>query len=544
MRIVDRPPTPESDTPELPDDQPVATPSGVTWTDEQHRHIPSAFTPSPHAAPPPETFQPTTTRRFVQIFAVFLCFFLLARTVAVEPFGVPTGSMAPALIGNHREADCPRCGYLLRVGEPGPDARPVKFEACRCPICGEVVDLSQAREVPGDRLMVDKTVYHARNPRRWEVAVFRCPADLSKPYVKRVVGLPGERMQITGGDLYANGELLRKTLSQVRETRILAFDLNTPLPQGWNVRWLMERLNNTAKLPALSRRTPDRTVDDTVLSDHVLHLDTLDKPDGLGLTYRNWNLDSREEEPVNDFLGYNGQPPERRGFGRSFPVPLGDPVHDFSVTFDLDVKAGSGSFACRLSDGADSVRADFPIGVNSPLPDVQVAQDGGRTPATGTGHRLEVGKTYRVEFAFVDRRASLAIDGTEVVPALDLPHDPPGRPRRGGMSRPVQLGAKGVSVVVKNFKLYRDIHYLGVGSATKSWQLGPKEYFMMGDNTSNSHDSRVWTVNDVPTPGVPEKDFIGKPFLIHQPMRLTRILFNDRERVFQTPDWTRMRWMR
>ena len=121
---MDRPPTPESDTPELPDDQPVATPSGVTWTDEQHRHI-----PSPLAAPPPETFQPSTTRRFVHIFAVFLCFFLLARTVAVEPFGVPTGSMAPALIGNHREADCPRCGYLVRVGEPGPDARPVKFDA-------------------------------------------------------------------------------------------------------------------------------------------------------------------------------------------------------------------------------------------------------------------------------------------------------------------------------------------------------------------------------------------------------------------------------
>ena len=41
-----------------------------------------------------------------------------------------------------------------------------------------------------DFILVDKTAYLPRLPRRWEVAVFHCPADLTKPYVKRVAGLP------------------------------------------------------------------------------------------------------------------------------------------------------------------------------------------------------------------------------------------------------------------------------------------------------------------------------------------------------------------
>src|SRR5437868_11984447 len=50
------------------------------------------------------------------IAVIFLVVFLFLRVGFVEPFGVPTGSMAPTLIGNHREGPCPRCGYPVRVG--------------------------------------------------------------------------------------------------------------------------------------------------------------------------------------------------------------------------------------------------------------------------------------------------------------------------------------------------------------------------------------------------------------------------------------------
>jgi signal peptidase I len=42
---------------------------------------------------------------------------------------------------------------------------------------------------------------------------------------------------------------------------------------------------------------------------------------------------------------------------------------------------------------------------------------------------------------------------------------------------------------------------------------------------------------------VPEEAFIGKPFLIHQPLRLSRVSVGGRERTFQSLDWSRLRWL-
>jgi signal peptidase S26 family len=205
------------------------------------------------------------------------------------------------------------------------------------------------------------------------------------------------------------------------------------------------------------------------------------------------------------------------------------------------VVAGSGAFAVRLTDGADGVRADLPIGPSPAA--VRVARDGTDEASDGPPG-LTAGRTYRIEFAFVDRRASLAIDGREVVAPLDLPFDPPGRERRGGMARPLQLGVYGASVAVRNLRMDRDIHYLSVGKVGDGWRLGPDEYFLLGDNTSNSHDSRLWAIDGNPAPGVSEAYFIGKPFLIHQPLRLGRVTIGGKDRLFQTLDWSRLRWLR
>ena len=481
-----------------------------------------------HPPPPPDRLPTTPARRLVTLAAVFLVTFLFLRTFLVEPFGVPTGSMAPTLIGNHRAGRCPRCGYPVRVGLPSAGARAGHFADVPCPNCGKRTDLTDAPPVNGDRLLVDKNVYNVRSPRRWEAAVFRCASDMAKPYVKRVVGLPRERVRILDGDVYADGKLLRKTLAELREVRIPAFDMAfAPKPGGWGPRWLVYPPDRDFRLPFAATGPPPPTADPTILRGDTIVLDAAaSSQTEVRLEYRHWNLDALAEEPVLSANSYDGS---RRGASNIYPV------HDFYLRCEVEVVAGSGSFACRLFDGADSVAAEVPVG---PVADGQAVlshdHHGGLSAAPGVG--LKPGKTYTVEFAFADRRATLAIDGKVVLSPADLA----AVNKRGEVTRPLQLGARGCHLIVRELKLYRDIHYTqgGKHGTHAPAQLGRDEYFMLGDNSGNSQDSREW-----PDPGVPEADFIGKPILVHQPLRLGRVSVGGRDRVFQTLDWSRLRWL-
>jgi len=58
----------------------------------------------------------------------------------------------------------------------------------------------------GDYILADKVTYRFRLPRRGEIIVFHPPENISKiPFVKRVIGLPGDRVEIKGGVVYVNG---------------------------------------------------------------------------------------------------------------------------------------------------------------------------------------------------------------------------------------------------------------------------------------------------------------------------------------------------
>ena len=62
----------------------------------------------------------------------------------------------------------------------------------------------------GDRLLVDKLTYRFRDPQRGEIIVFQYPADPSRKFIKRVIGLPGDIVHIRGGLVFVNGRPLRE----------------------------------------------------------------------------------------------------------------------------------------------------------------------------------------------------------------------------------------------------------------------------------------------------------------------------------------------
>lgn len=101
------------------------------------------------------------------------------RTVAFEPFNIPSGSMIPTLlIGDYLFVSKYSYGYSrysLPFGLP---------------------------LIPG------RIFFH--EPERGDVAVFKQPVDNSTDYIKRLVGLPGDRIQMRGGILYINDQAVRR----------------------------------------------------------------------------------------------------------------------------------------------------------------------------------------------------------------------------------------------------------------------------------------------------------------------------------------------
>jgi signal peptidase I len=59
-----------------------------------------------------------------------------------------------------------------------------------------------------ERIFVNKFVYRLEPIERGDVVVFRYPRDPSKSYIKRVIGVAGDRIRIDGGQVYVNGEEL------------------------------------------------------------------------------------------------------------------------------------------------------------------------------------------------------------------------------------------------------------------------------------------------------------------------------------------------
>ena len=93
------------------------------------------------------------------VWAVALA--LIMRTFIVAPFKIPSGSMHPTLI-------------------------------------------------EGDRILVNKFIYRFHEPLRGDIVVFKYPVDGKRPFIKRLIGTGGDRIEIRDGKIWANGNLVNE----------------------------------------------------------------------------------------------------------------------------------------------------------------------------------------------------------------------------------------------------------------------------------------------------------------------------------------------
>ena len=111
------------------------------------------------------------------IYAVLIALFI--RTIAFEPFNIPSGSMIPTLlVGDYLFVSKFSYGYSRH-------------------------SLPLSLPLLSGRIFADQ-------PERGDVAVFKLPSDDRTDYIKRIVGLPGDRIQMKQGRLYINGLMLAR----------------------------------------------------------------------------------------------------------------------------------------------------------------------------------------------------------------------------------------------------------------------------------------------------------------------------------------------
>ncbi len=530
------------------------------------------------------------------ILVAFILAFVF-RAFVVEAFVIPTGSMAPTLLGAHMRFRCEDCGYEFDVNydtqSRGDDinipanavvtmeeaVRDDKGKVIRnengeilmkqitrphvysihCPNCGYKMSRNDSTGPAvhyGDRILVLKYLYLFQDPARWDVVVFKSPDqprtyDYMQNYIKRLVGRPGESLLVLDGDVYVS-----KTGGEKD------FEVQTK-PYGVQQAMLRIVYDNDFHPQARERfegpkwRQPWRATPGT--SGWMLEGDETNG--GRIFRFRNDGgassimFDAAANPMANhltDWLAYDAtardeqEPSIIDTYNVIHRPEVDTPVTDLKLDLFYARETGSGPLRLKLSKYGRTFIGEISPGKARLL---ERKDDGTETAlgeralaAAGDGGGGTSRAPMHLEFANVDYRVSLRVDGEEVLATTPAQYKPDFEQLlknfnagKRGPSGSAQIEAANQSCAIHHLSLWRDVYYTngpippGKGAANDFPRyvvhLGPEEYFVMGDNSRISGDARYWgdpihlpdEELEVDAGRVPGRFMLGKAFFVYWP---------------------------
>lgn len=451
-------------------------------------------------------------REIVESIVIAFVLAFLFRTFEAEAFVIPTGSMAPTLMGRHKDVVCEKCGFAYQISaseevdaESGsPRVPPVHVIAGTCPNCRYTMylgpDNPQSKTYPsykGDRILVGKFPYDLGEPARWDVAVFKYPGGAQTNFIKRLVGLPEETLKISRGDILVKPKgseefgIARKPPAKIEAMLQPVYDNSYVVPeiiqQGWPARW--------NSIPARDPGAAWQPSDD-LRSFHTggsAEQEAWLRYRHYAPSFEDWRyllsggiIDPSTVRPhlITDFTAYN------TGIDASSPylAPAGHGiglhwVGDLVVEAVVDVESTSGELVFELVEGGRQFqcRIDVATGV------ARLSIDGldGYHPQGET--EIDKPGGYHVRFANVDdqllvwvNKSLVEFDQDTAYPRLDN-----GVPTARDLE-PAGIGSRGAALRVSQLNLRRDLYYIAAqgNSITDFGHSGPPYLPMSPDRVA------------------------------------------------------------
>jgi signal peptidase I len=460
---------------------------------------PSKKQPAP--TPVPQQSRAAAFRETVESIAIAFVLAFLFRTFEAEAFVIPTGSMAPTLMGRHKDLECPECHYKFQVGaseEVNRDGseryslheewiggqrvkvkstREFKVDLCECPMCRyswqtEPSDADgplKETSFNGDRILVNKFAYQFDDPKRWDVIVFKFPKGAQENYIKRLVGLPNETIRIRRGSIWTKRsddsfEIARKPAEKLLVMLQPVFDND-----------LMPKMVEELGLPVRWRTQDPKTAGQWTSADHAVYETDGSTAGETWLRYehrvptmRQWKkaVDSKladgeavKPQLITDFTPYDSS---SSPFERMQPSdgPTGQNwVGDLAMSCQADVQNDRGEIVLELVEGGKRFQCRVNVADGRARLSIDGDENADFKPQAQTALRGP-GK-YELMFANCDRKLFVWIDGKEI--AFDAPTeygDLQNECPTPADLQPASIGSSGVKMKLEHLKLFRDIYYI------------------------------------------------------------------------------------
>jgi signal peptidase I len=465
--IVPKTPTTVKDVPVPTSEQPLLA-----------RHMPTA----------------ASIRETIESIAIAFILAFLFRTFEAEAFVIPTGSMAPTLMGRHKDLKCEKCDFPYQVSaseEVSREGNPKEYDdqigSCTCPMCRYSMEIDGRNPQPsysGDRIIVNKFSYQFNDPKRWDVIVFYFPEKASDNYIKRLAGLPNETLRIHFGDLWTHDNKVKQEGSESREEFIIArkppdvlltmlqpvFDndyMPTIAKLGWPIRWQSDSTSTSTTDAWNSDDYANYQIDGKASGEVWLRYHHLvpsfnqwAAADSSGKTSPN----QIKSQLITDFTAYDtgrsiaamkgNFPPNSDLFGLHW---VGDLAVSTTAELEnntgqviLELVKGGRKFQCRI----DAATGKATLSISGE--DTKSFQPTAQTKLRGPGK-------YNLRFSNCDQELMLWIDDSFV--KFDQPttytdlHD--NNPTPLDLS-PVGVASEGAKMKLSHLKIMRDIYYIAM----------------------------------------------------------------------------------